>query len=214
MQDAADQLEDGGAFGDSEGFTEGLSADCEAGDKGGDGQGQGGRTDRDKGLKAQDDNGSGRTGDDAADIANDIVAEAGDFVCFTDEAQCLACAGDFAGRHRVEGFFIGGGNGNADDIEEYAQEDEGGQDGEGGDEVRAFEGFAGGEAEGGGEDDGNDEDLDSPTGRVIRLFCFFVGFLFIIACVQAKISSLSKYVSDFCIYIPVYYAVLKGGANG
>lgn len=154
-------------------------------------------------MEAEDDNGGGRTGDDAADIADDVVAEAGDFVSSTDEAEGFACAGDFAGGHRVEGFFVGGGDGDADDIEEDTEKDEGGQDGEGGDKVRAFEGFAGGEAEGGGEDDGNDEDLYSPTGRIVRFFCFFVGFLFIIARVQAKISSLSKYVFilriRFCI---------------
>ena len=37
VEDAADQLEDRSTFSDSEGFTEGLAADSETGDEGGNG---------------------------------------------------------------------------------------------------------------------------------------------------------------------------------
>lgn len=62
--------------------------------------------------------GGGRAGDNAADIAHYVVAKAGNLLCAAQKLQCFRRAGNLFRGHGVKGLFIRRHHGDADDIKE------------------------------------------------------------------------------------------------
>ena len=201
MEDPAHQLEDGGALFNGEGFAHGLAADGQAGDQGRDGQGDHHGAEGKGLLEPGDDDGGGGAGDNAADVAHHVVAEAGNLAGLPDEAQGLPGAGGLMGGHGVEGPLVGGGDRHADDIKQDAQADEAGQHRESQGDARPAQRLIRRQAQHGGEDHGDEKYLDRPAESSflfpLVVLLLFLGLLLCcltaaVSCVQERISSLSK----------------------
>ena len=149
---------------DRDALADGLTAD-------GQGRHQARKHQRHDGRKAQpeiaeDLGGNGRrsgAGDDAADITDNVIADGTDALGVPKEHDALLRAPDLPGRHCVEGFFVGGSHGHADNIKNDADEDDHQQNEKGHDHGAFAHDKIGHQADGGRGGDGGKENGDDPV---------------------------------------------------
>ena len=121
-----------------------------------------------------DDDRAAGTGDDADDVADDVVADVGDLLIVLDQPHRGLCTVLLFGRHGDDGGDVAGGDGHADAVRDDAREHDEEKQHDGDRDVARRRGDLRQIADERGKKKSDDRDLDRPI--IVFFLMFFLGF--------------------------------------